>query len=217
MPSAKGSQERRRTPDPGSRQIVVMAIGLVAAIGFYLLLGRAFGSSSLDSLLPALGAGPPLLEDDSFIAQRTLIEPLDSLEQRRLREQRELVQELARRHVGTALSLGRSLDDLRVIQELLDKKIFTPDQTYELQALGVALGDVIATQLDLHWVAVEDELGRSRALQWGEGEDLVFPVTMISKRVEVDLRFRVVDLYEKAEVAVQGFRMRASGGRRLGL
>jgi hypothetical protein len=195
------------------RQIVVMALGLVAAIAFYLVIGRSV-SNPFDFLLPAMGAGTPLLEDDSFIAQRTLIEPLDGVERRRLREQRELVEELARRHIGTALSSGQSLADLRVIQELLDKKLFTSDQTYELQALGVALGDVIAAQLDLHWVAVEDELGRSRALQWGEGEDLIFPITMISKRVEVDLRFRVEELYEKVGVAVEGFRRRAGGARR---
>jgi len=193
-----------------------MVLGLVAAIGFYIILGRSV-SNPLDSLLPLMGAGTPLLEDDSFIAQRTLIEPLDGVEQRRLREQRQLVAELARRHIGTQLSAGESLEDLRVIQELLDKKLFSPDQTYELQSLGVALGDLMAAQLDLKWVAVVDDLGRSRALQWGDGEDLIFPITMISKRVEVDLRFRVEDLYDKAEVAVKGFRMRASGGRRLDL
>jgi hypothetical protein len=195
------------------RQIVVMALGLVGAIAFYLVLGRSI-TNPFDMLLPAMGAGTPLLEDDSFIAQRSLVEPLDGVEQRRLREQRQLVQELARRHIGTPLSSGQSLEDLRVIQELLDKKLVKGDETYELQALGVALGDVIAAQLDLHWVAVEDDLGRSRALQWGEGEDLIFPITMISKRVEVDLRFSVEELYEKAEVAVKGFRMRASGSRR---
>ncbi len=191
-----------------------MALGLVAELGFYLILGRSL-DNSFDLRLPNWGR-MPLLEDDSFIASRTLIEPLDGVERRRIREQRQLVHDLARRHIGTALS-GQSLDDLRVIQELLDKKIFKSDDTYELQALGIALGDLMASRLDLHWVAVEDDLGRSRALQFGDGENFIFPITMISKRVEVDLGVRVTDLYKKAEAEVEGFRRRAGGGRGLAL
>ena len=109
------------------------------------------------------------------------------------------------------------LEDLRVLQELLDQQILKPDQTYELQALGVALGDVLAEHYGLEWVVVDDDLGRSRALRYGEGEDLVFPITMISKRVEVALRVRVTDLYKKAEAEVEDFRRRAGGGRGLAL
>ena len=36
---------RREAPDPGRRQVVVMALGLVAAVGFYLILGRSLDNS----------------------------------------------------------------------------------------------------------------------------------------------------------------------------
>jgi hypothetical protein len=76
--------------------------------------------------------------------------------------------------------------------------VLQPDQTLELQALGVVLGDVMVAQLGFSWAIVEDELGRSRALRLGESDDLVYPVTMISKRVEKDIRFTVEELYAKA-------------------
>ena len=118
--------------------------------------------------------------------------------------QRELVRELAMRHVGTPLS-GGSLEDLRVLQDILDMRLFAPDQVYELQALGVALGDVIAEQLGLSWVLVEDEVGRSRALRYGESGNLLFPVTMISRRLQFEQRFTVLELYEVAEQGVAEF------------
>jgi hypothetical protein len=118
-----------------------------------------------------------------------------------LSRQREIARELARRHVGTRLS-GSSRDDLRVLQELLDKEVILPEQTAELQALGVALGDVMAEQLGLDWVVFEDELGRSRALRLRETEVVIFPVTMLSKRVEKRVPFRVEELWSKTESTV---------------
>jgi hypothetical protein len=121
---------------------------------------------------------------------------LSGLERRRLEEQRELVRELGRRHVGSATT-GRSLEDLRVIQGILEREVIEPAQTYELQALGVALGDVMASQLGLDWIAYEDEYGRSRALRLGETDVVIFPITMISKRVEAGLPVDLHELWEK--------------------
>jgi hypothetical protein len=133
---------------------------------------------------------------------------LSGLEQRRLREQRQLVGELARRHVGSPLS-GSSLEDLRVIQTIVDRADLAPDQTYELQALGVALGDVMAAQLGLEWIAFEDDYGRNRALRLDETEVVIFPVTMISKRVEAGLPVDVDELWQKARRTVREARPRA--------
>ncbi len=202
--------------DRGRRQILIITFGLALSVGFFLLISR-MDEGPLDILLPGLGARSALLEDDSFYARQTRVSPLSGIEERRLREQRALVEELSQRHIGTPITGGQSLDDLRVIQEILDKGVLKADQIYELQALGVALGDVLAAQHDLEWVSVEDEFGRSRALRYGDGEDLLFPVTMISKRVEGKLRFRVVDVYEKAVRTVEELALRAHGGRRQAL
>lgn len=214
--TGKQQRIRKRSRDTGRRRIATMLLGLGVAVAFYLFVDR-LSSNPFGGLLPGFGLDSTLLEDDSFYAKRTHVEALSGVDRRRLREQRNLVDELARRHVGTPLSAGRSLDDLRVLQELLDQEILDPDQTFELQALGVALGDVLAEQYGLEWVVVNDDVGRSRALRYGEGEDVIFPVTMISKRVEADVRFRVLELYEKSARSLDEFSRRASGGRRIRL
>jgi hypothetical protein len=191
--------------------MLALALALTAVV-YLSASGRSAGP--LLSLLPGLGPAPIVLDDDSFIAQRQRISALTSHDERLLREQRAKVDELARRHVGTPLTGGASPDDLRILQEILDEQVLSRDQTWELQALGVALGDVMAEQLGLTWVVVEDRLGRSRALRFRESENLVFPVTMISKRVEGNVRFRVIELYEKTSSEVDGFALRAQGGRR---
>ena len=133
--------------------------------------------------------------------------PLSGIELHRLSRQREVAAELARRYVGTALT-GSSESDLRVLQEILDRGVLRPDQTFELQCLGVALGDVLAAQLDLHWVAYEDDLGRSRALRLGDTDVVLFPITMISKRVEAGIEVSVQGLYETAQSTVRKTRPR---------
>jgi len=152
------------------------------------------------------------------------IEPLDRPGREKLDQQRELVASLARRYVGSAIS-GTSLSDLRVIQQLFDRlperdrsmvpfsERSFPDRRriYEVQALGVALGDVMAHNLDLEWVIFKDEYGRGRALNARGTMDLVFPVTILSKRYEKSLPVDVRALYEevaamrpKAEPGIRG-------------
>ncbi|MBW2271911.1 MAG: DUF3806 domain-containing protein [Deltaproteobacteria bacterium] len=83
-----------------------------------------------------------------------------------------------------------------MLQELIDSKVVRRDQVYDLQAMGVVLGDVMVQNLGLHWVVVVDRYGRSRALRSPQRDDLVFPVTMISKRVVAGVPVEVRKLYE---------------------
>ena len=90
--------------------------------------------------------------------------------------QRRVAHELVVRHLGQPMK-GDELSDLGLIQRLLDGNAVDPDSTFELQALGVALGDVMAARLHLSWVIAEDDAGRSRALRYGDTDLLIFPVT----------------------------------------
>jgi hypothetical protein len=74
--------------------------------------------------------------------------------------------------------------DLAIIQRVLDDGVFHKTQTYELQSLGLAFGEAIRGKLGLDWVVVEDVYGRDPALQFRQSAITVFPLTMISKRVE---------------------------------
>ena len=58
------------------------------------------------------------------------------------------------------------------------------------------LGEV--ADLGLHWVVYQDSMGRTRALRDGESDTYLFPITMISRRREVDNRTSVAEIYGKA-------------------
>jgi hypothetical protein len=112
-------------------------------------------------------------------------------------QQRQSVQDLAASNLGRQFS-GDKDRDLDLLQTLLDKQLVRSDQVRELQALGVILGDLLASDLGMHWVIYEDRVGRSRALRYQESENYLFPITMISRRREVGNQTSVTDIYQKA-------------------
>lgn len=67
---------------------------------------------------------------------------------------------------------------------MIDDKVFRKTQTYELQSLGVAFGDVLATELPLRWVMVTDEYGTDATLRFKATTVQINALTMISKRIE---------------------------------
>ena len=86
---------------------------------------------------------------------------------------------------------------LSLLQGIIDGNFYQKNQTMELQSLGITFGDLLVQKLDLEWVEVEDEYGIDPALRHKDTEThkniLLFPLTMISKRVEggetVDVEF----------------------------
>ena len=68
--------------------------------------------------------------------------------------------------------------------------------------MGVIMGDLLAADLDMHWIVYEDKIGRSRALRYRDTEEYLFPVTMISRRREAGNNTPVVDIYEKARAII---------------
>lgn len=121
------------------------------------------------------------------------------MEQRILPLDDEMSQRLSTHRVWVwdSVSADRPLDRddsgtaLSVITALLKDGI-EPDETWKLQSLGVVLGDVMSRMMNLPWVIVDDEHGRDPALDYGGVGNLLFPLTMISKRVEAG---EPVDVY----------------------
>lgn len=167
------------------RLIGLLVLGIVCLAGIQLYFLRPLSR----------GVGGP--SGLAGVRERAAYQPLSGQDQERLDRQRKLVSELARRHVGLGLT-GSSQSDLRVIQRILDLGVLGAKQTFELQALGVALGDVMAAKLGLHWVVFQDDVGRSRALRLGDTDVVLFPVTMISKRVEAGIKVSVDELWRNA-------------------
>ncbi|RZL34824.1 MAG: DUF3806 domain-containing protein [Pedobacter sp.] len=84
---------------------------------------------------------------------------------------------------------------LSLIQKMIDEKVFRAENTFELQSLGIALGDYIQYKNnDFHWAVVRDEYGRDMCLQFKTFAITVFPMTMISKRIEDGESVNVAEL-----------------------
>ena len=141
------------------------------------------------------------------------VEELSSADERKSQAQRSLAKELARRHLGTSIT-GGEIRDLNTLQRLLDGRWISKDDVFSQQALGLAFGDVLVRNLDLHWVVVDDDYGRSRALRWKEAEALEFPVTMFSKRIGQGRPVEVHELYDEVADRMATVKARALPARR---
>lgn len=138
-----------------------------------------------------LVAGASSAEDSARISE------LSPLDQQYMTQQRDLLNDMAARELGRSFS-GDTDNDLQLLQLMLDRRLVRPDQTRELQAMGVIMGDLLAKDLGMHWVVYEDAHGRSRALRYRESDEYLFPITMISRRREADNNTPVAVIYQKA-------------------
>jgi hypothetical protein len=84
---------------------------------------------------------------------------------------------------------------LGTIRAVLDAKCFRPDQTFELQGLGIILGDVFSSEMGMKWQMVEDASGVSPCLVMEGTSIIIYPQTMISKRMERGETVDVFDLF----------------------
>lgn len=146
-------------------------------------------------VLPAAAQAPVLPQ----------VEQLSVLDRQYMTQQRSLLQDLAERHLGRSFS-GERERDLAILQDLLDNGVVRADQTRELQAMGVILGDLLARDLDMHWVVYLDEVGRSRALRLRDTDNFLFPITMISRRREAGNETPVAEIYRKARGIIENVR-----------
>jgi hypothetical protein len=90
---------------------------------------------------------------------------------------------------GYELTAGK----LDLLEQILKQKVFREDQKYELQCLGIVFGDALQLQLGLRWQMVEDSSGMDPCLILDGTSITLYPLTMISKRIE---RGEEVDVHE---------------------
>jgi hypothetical protein len=87
-------------------------------------------------------------------------------------------------------------DKLRLLKIILKERWIEPHETWKLQSLGITFGDILLQKLNLLWVMVEDEHGRDPALIVPGTSIIVYPLTVISKRIERGESVDIQDLYE---------------------
>ncbi|MDP4788748.1 MAG: DUF3806 domain-containing protein [Haliea sp.] len=146
--------------------------------------------------LPTLaGAAPPAVE----------ISKLSLVDLAFMAQQRASIDETARRRLGQGIS-GNPGRDIRMLQRLLDQGIVGAEDARALQAMGLVLGDLLASELDLHWVIYEDKAGRSRALRYQQTDHYLFPMTMISRRQQAGNQKSVENIYRDASAVIEKVR-----------
>lgn len=116
--------------------------------------------------------------------------------------QRQRVAELLDRRLGAALSGNRDAD-LALLQQLLEHRSTRPGQTASLHAMGVALGDLLAAEYGLQWVASYDSQGRHRALASASGQ-VIDPVPAIATLLDSGARPDLRALYRHFAAQVSG-------------
>ena len=89
---------------------------------------------------------------------------------------------------------------LRLLDIILKSNWIEKDETNKLQCLGITFGDILVQDLNFRWIEVDDENGLNPAIKLGETSLIMFPLTMISKRIERDETVDIYDLYSKSKL-----------------
>ena len=118
--------------------------------------------------------------------------------------QRRETMDLIARRLGV-LNLKGDKSDLKVLQNLVDRKAIGRDDVRGLQSLGIVFGDVLVNEYGLSWVSYEDDVGTSKALRWKKTENYVFPVTLFSKRAQFKENINMTGVFEEIGAEVERF------------
>lgn len=139
-------------------------------------------------LLSPLAAAQP--------AQKLVIEDLGLTDHSYLERQVERIDEMARTELGT--QLRNDYGDLAVLQQIVDRDLIDSEDTEGLQALGAVMAKLMLRDVpSLEWKIYKDHLGRSRALCAKQTLECLFPITMLSRRMEKGLKPNVKKVYEE--------------------
>lgn len=105
------------------------------------------------------------------------------------------VNELTLSKIGTPIR--RDLRDLDTLQKLLDQNLVAKEDYKTQQAMGITLGNILQEDFPetLEWKIYEDDIGRSRALCAKESTHCLFPITMLSRRIELGSKPDVKKIY----------------------
>lgn len=141
------------------------------------------------------GEEPPKVNELS-VAQRAVLDA-----------QRRQIKDVFATRLGV-LEFDGDKRDLRHIQHLVDKGVLKNTEILEWQKIGVLFGDILVEEFDLKWVSYEDQRGKSKALQWRDSMNFVFPITVFSRRVQYNEDIDVRAIYDKVASDIEGFSKR---------
>lgn len=144
--------------------------------------------------LPAIAKPPPMAFTTSIGSpDHPVFGPLSDAATRHMERQREFVTNLMSTNFPGERITGTE-KDFHLLQRVLDAELLLTTQTWELQSLGVVLGDALTKRiLGLQWMEVTDSYGTSPVLLYLDTTLQLNPVTMLSKRVEAGKAVNVAE------------------------
>lgn len=96
----------------------------------------------------------------------------------------------------TGQKMDGSMQDIHRLQTIIDSGQIPVENTQELQSLGIVFGKVFVNETpDYDWWVVEDEYGKDACVRYKETTLLIFPQTMLSKRIEDGEQVDVAELF----------------------
>jgi len=95
---------------------------------------------------------------------------------------------------------------LVLLDTILKSSWIEKNETVKLQCLGITLGDVFVQDMDFIWVQVEDEYGKDPPIKLPNTTIILFPMTMISKRIEAGEDVDIYNLYTGLKEKVKEIR-----------
>jgi hypothetical protein len=141
---------------------------------------------------------PAAIAQHSPNATEVSISELGWIDKNQMEQDIAKLNELSLAEIGAPLR--RNLSDLDTLQALLDNNLVAKDDYKMQQAMGVALGNIMQADFPdtLKWQLYEDHIGRSRALCVKETGHCLFPITMLSRRIELGSKPDVKKIYAHA-------------------
>jgi hypothetical protein len=134
------------------------------------------------------------------------IEPLSTEDTERIAKQRGVIEQYLGGDAPNLQKYQTAAGKLGLLRALLDHKVFQQNQTYELQCMGIVLGDALVQHSGVEWRAVEDQYGRDPCVQIPGSTVVLFPLTMISKRVEKGETIDLFDLFNRMVAEIEELR-----------
>ena len=134
------------------------------------------------------------------------IEPLNAEDTARITKQRGVIEHYLGGDSANLEKYKTAAGKLGLLRALLERKVFQPTQTYELQCMGIVLGDALVQHCGVEWRAVEDQYGRDPCVQVPGSTVVLFPMTMISKRVEKGEAVDVFDVFNWTVAKIEELR-----------
>lgn len=132
----------------------------------------------------------------TFGDEKTSISDLKWTDKQYMEAQAQRVDALAREEFGSQLHATKN--DLELLQRIINRGLVERTDTQTQQALGIVLGNVLASETGMQWFIYNDAEGRSRALCVTKTEHCLFPATMLSRRMAAGLYPDVAKIYNDA-------------------